>query len=52
VTDEDGNLLVFARDYDLTCHNNDRPGNATVTIHGKGAWKGKKTVSFIVIENT
>jgi hypothetical protein len=51
VTDEEGNLLIFARDYDLTYHNNDRPGNATVTLHGKGAWKGKKTVSFNIIEN-
>jgi hypothetical protein len=51
VTDENGNELVFARDYDLTYHNNDKPGNAFVTIHGKGAWKNKKTVSFNIIEN-
>jgi hypothetical protein len=51
VTDENGRKLVFARDYDLTYHNNDRPGNAFVTLHGKGAWKGKKTVSFTIIEN-
>jgi hypothetical protein len=50
VTDENGNELVFARDYDLTCHRNDQPGNAFVTIHGKGAWKNKKTVSFNIIE--
>jgi hypothetical protein len=51
VTDENGNELVFARDYDLTYRNNDRPGNASVTLHGKSAWKGKKTVSFNIIEN-
>jgi hypothetical protein len=51
VTDEKGNELVFARDYDLTYHNNDCPGNAFVTLLGKGAWKGKKTVSFNIIEN-
>jgi hypothetical protein len=50
VTDADGNLLVFARDYDLTYHKNDRPGNADLTLHGKSAWKGKKTVSFNIIE--
>jgi hypothetical protein len=49
VTDEEGNLLVFARDYDLTYHKNDRPGNASVTLRGKGAWKGKKTVSFNIV---
>ncbi|MDR0697592.1 MAG: DUF6261 family protein [Tannerella sp.] len=42
--------LVFAFDYDLTYHNNDRPGNAAVTLHGKGAWKDKKTVSFTIIQ--
>jgi hypothetical protein len=50
VTDEKGNLLVFARDYDLRYRNNDRPGNATVTLHGRGAWKNRKTVSFNIIE--
>ncbi|MDR1115123.1 MAG: hypothetical protein LBL33_03050 [Tannerella sp.] len=51
VTDEDGNELVFAHDYDLTYHKNDRPGNATVTLRGKGAWKSKITVSFNIIES-
>jgi hypothetical protein len=46
VTDDEGNLLVFARDYDLRYRNNNRPGNASVTLHGRGAWKNKKTVSF------
>jgi hypothetical protein len=50
VTDENGNELVFGRDYELTYHNNDHPGNATVTLHGKGAWKNKKTVSFDVYD--
>jgi hypothetical protein len=50
-TDEDGNELVFARDYDLRYHSNDRPGNATVTLHGHGAWKNRKAVSFNIIEN-
>jgi hypothetical protein len=50
VTDEDGRELVFARDYDLTYLKNDCPGNAFVTLHGKSAWKSKKTVSFTIIE--
>jgi hypothetical protein len=50
VTDEEGNELVFARDYDLTYRNNNCPGNAFVTLHGKGAWKNKKTVSFTITE--
>ena len=45
----EGHELVFAFDYDLAYHNNDRPGNATVTLLGKGAWKGKKTVSFTIV---
>jgi hypothetical protein len=50
VTDEEGNELVFARDFNLTYHNNNRPGNATVILHGKSSWKGKKSVSFNIIE--
>jgi hypothetical protein len=45
----EGHELVFAFDYDLTYHDNDRPGNAFVTLHGKGAWKGKKTISFNIV---
>ncbi|MDR1096669.1 MAG: DUF6261 family protein [Tannerella sp.] len=51
VTDEDGNELFFGRDYDLKYHNNDCPGNATVTLQGRSAWKGKKTVSFNIVKN-
>jgi hypothetical protein len=50
-TDEEGNQLVFGRDYDLRYHNNDCPGNATVTLLGHGAWKGRKTVSFNIIKS-
>jgi hypothetical protein len=51
VTDEKGNDLAFARDYDLTYRDNDCPGDATVTLHGKGAWKGQKTASFNIVES-
>jgi hypothetical protein len=45
----EGRELTFAFDYDLTYHDNNRPGNATVTLHGKGAWKNKKSVTFTII---
>jgi hypothetical protein len=45
----DGHELIFTFDYDLTYRNNDRPGNATVTLHGRNAWKDKKTVSFTIV---
>ena len=45
----EGHELVFAYDYDVTYHDNDRPGNAYVVLHGKGAWKNKKTVSFNIL---
>jgi hypothetical protein len=50
VADGEGNRLVFARDYELTYRKNDRPGTASVLIHGKGAWKGVRTISFNIVE--
>jgi hypothetical protein len=44
-----GRELVFVRDYELFYKDNDRPGNATVAIHGKGSFRGVKTVSFTII---
>jgi hypothetical protein len=38
--------LVFARDFSLTYKNNVEVGTADVTLHGKGAYKGQKTVTF------
>jgi hypothetical protein len=49
--DEEGKPLVFGRDYDLRYRDNEQPGNATVTLHGHSAWKGKKTVSFNIMVN-
>jgi hypothetical protein len=48
VTYEDKEL-VFTRDYELSYRDNDRPGTATVTIHGKGAYKGTKTATFNIV---
>jgi hypothetical protein len=49
VTDADDQKLVFTRDYDVTYRKNDRPGTATLIIHGKGAWKGRRTVTFNIV---
>jgi hypothetical protein len=38
--------LVFAKDFSLTYKNNINVGTAEVTLHGKGAYKGRKTVTF------
>jgi hypothetical protein len=47
-----GKKLVFTRDYELSYKANDNPGTATVTIRGKGTFKGKKPVTFNVIAPT
>jgi hypothetical protein len=38
--------LVFAKDFTVTYKDNVEPGTATLIIHGKGAYKGTKTVTF------
>ncbi|MDR0412645.1 MAG: DUF6261 family protein, partial [Dysgonamonadaceae bacterium] len=38
--------LVFSVDFDLAYRNNNRPGTATIILHGKGAYKGKAQMSF------
>jgi hypothetical protein len=47
----EGKKLVFTADYELSYKNNSAPGTASLTVHGKGAFKGEKTVSFNIIEN-
>jgi hypothetical protein len=46
-----GHDLIFTVDYELSYRDNAAPGTASVTLHGKGAFKGKKTVSFNIIRN-
>ncbi|MDR1562205.1 MAG: hypothetical protein LBS54_03830, partial [Dysgonamonadaceae bacterium] len=46
----DDKKLVFTRDYELSYHDNDGPGTALVTIHGKGLYKGRKQVSFNIVK--
>jgi len=43
--------LDFSVDYTLTYRNNTKPGIAEIIISGKGRFKGKKIVTFIVIKN-
>jgi hypothetical protein len=43
--------LVFTVDYELSYHDNNAPGTASVIIHGKGAYRGKKVISFNIIRN-
>jgi hypothetical protein len=38
--------LVFAKDFSVTYKNNKEVGTAELTLHGKGAYKGQKTVTF------
>ena len=42
----DGTVLQEGVHYTLSYHNNDQVGKATVTIRGKGNWKGKLVESF------
>ena len=41
--------LVFAKDFSVTYKNNVNPGTAECTLHGKGAYKGQKTVTFMIV---
>ncbi|GHT82580.1 hypothetical protein FACS189467_7920 [Bacteroidia bacterium] len=42
--------LTFAKDFSVTYKSNDRPGTATLTLHGKGEYKGQKVVTFNINE--
>jgi hypothetical protein len=49
VTPHDGTVkLELGKDYNITYKNNVNVGNAECTIHGKGKYKGHKTVTFII----
>jgi uncharacterized linocin/CFP29 family protein len=49
VTPKDGTLkLELGKDYNVSYKNNVNVGNATCIIHGKGAYKGRKMVTFII----
>jgi hypothetical protein len=38
--------LIFAKDFNVTYKNNEDVGTATLTIHGKGAYRGQKLTTF------
>jgi hypothetical protein len=40
--------LTFAKDFTVTYKNNERVGNASLTILGKGEYSGRKVVTFNV----
>jgi hypothetical protein len=40
--------LVFARDFSLTYKNNVDVGTADLILHGKGAYKGQKKITFTI----
>jgi hypothetical protein len=44
----EGTILAFSTDFTLTYKNNESAGNAKVTIRGKGAYKGSKTITFLI----
>lgn len=48
-TTHDGTVqLELGKDYNVTYKNNINAGNAECTIHGKGAYKGSKTTTFMI----
>jgi hypothetical protein len=42
--------LAFAKDYYVTYRNNIKPGTAILSIHGKGAYRGQREVTFNIIK--
>jgi hypothetical protein len=42
--------LTFAADYDVTYKDNNKPGLATLIVHGKNAYKGKKILTFRIVK--
>lgn len=48
VKDPEGKLLTEGTDYELTYANDTEPGEATVTVTGKGTYKGEKVISYTI----
>jgi hypothetical protein len=44
----EGEKLTFTKDYTLAYRNNDKPGVAIINISGKGRFKGKLIVTFVI----
>jgi hypothetical protein len=45
-----GKKLTFATDFDVTYKHNNRVGTASLSMHGKGAYKGKSVTRFNIVE--
>lgn len=48
VKDPEGKLLTEGTDYELTYANDTEPGEAAVTVTGKGIYKGEKVISYTI----
>ena len=46
----DGRVLKSGRDYVLSYKNNKRVGKATIVVTGRGAYKGKRTLTFRIVK--
>jgi hypothetical protein len=42
--------LVFSTDFEVSYKDNNAPGLATLIVHGKGAYKGKRITTFRIVE--
>jgi hypothetical protein len=42
--------LSLGKDFEVTYKNNTKVGMAELTVHGKGAYKGSKTITFMIAE--
>jgi hypothetical protein len=49
VTPEETVKLELGKDYNVSYRNNVEVGNADCTFHGKGSYKGHKTVTFVIV---
>jgi hypothetical protein len=49
VTPKETLTLELGKDYNLSYRDNREVGNAYCIIHGKGAYRGSKTVTFVII---
>ena len=52
VVKDGDNTLVLGTDYNVEFSNNTEPGNATVTVTGKGKYTGTATVNFTIYRDT
>jgi hypothetical protein len=52
VTPEETLKLELGKDYNVSYRNNTEVGNADCIVHGKGSYKGHKTVTFAIIRKS